>query len=155
MRDSGRASVALFLLAMSVLIIEIALTRVFSFMSWYHFAYLIISLALLGFGAAGSFLTVSPRFAGKEIDNRVVGRYALAFSLATVIGFFTATKVRFYPMDAYMYGDYSNVYSLLLLYSTSSLEPSFSLRGFASATSFPEPERPSTGFTSQICWARE
>lgn len=101
---------------MSVLVVEVALTRVFSFMSWYHFAYLIISLALLGFGAAGSYLTVSPRFTGKEIDNRVVGCFALAFSLAIVIGFFTATKVRFYPMDAYTYGDYSNVYSLLLLY---------------------------------------
>jgi hypothetical protein len=47
-------SAAVFLLAMSVLLIEIALTRIFSVMTWYHFTYLIIALALMGFGAAGA-----------------------------------------------------------------------------------------------------
>src|SRR2546422_184119 len=42
---------ALYLLALCVLVLEVTLTRVFSVMSWHHFAYLIISLALLGFGA--------------------------------------------------------------------------------------------------------
>jgi len=111
-----RASVALFLLAMGVLLLEVALTRVFSVMTWHHFAYLIISLALLGFGAASTFLTVSPRFAGAGIDEGVIGRHALAFCLTSVFGFAAATKVRFYWMDVFQYGDLSNVFSLLLLY---------------------------------------
>ena len=59
---------SVFLLALAVLLIEVCLTRVFSVLSWHHFAYLIISLALLGFGAAGSYLTVSKRFADDVID---------------------------------------------------------------------------------------
>lgn len=116
MPDTRRASVGIFLLAMSVLVLEVTLTRVFSVMSWHHFAYLIISLAFLGFGAASSFLTVSPRFAGETLNWPLLGRYALAFCLSSVLGFAAATKIRFYPMDAYYYGDYSNAFSLLMLY---------------------------------------
>lgn len=106
---------AIFLLAMSVLMLEVALTRVFSVMSWHHFAYLIISLAFLGFGAAGSFLTISPRFTQDEFDEHLLGKYALGFSSSLILGFAAATKVRFYAMDIYFYGDYSNVFSLLML----------------------------------------
>jgi hypothetical protein len=39
---------------------EILLTRIFSFTIWYHLAYLTISTALLGFGAAGAVLAAWP-----------------------------------------------------------------------------------------------
>jgi len=96
--------------------LEVALTRVLSVMSWHHFAYLIISLAFLGFGAASTFLSVSPRFSSPTLDEGLVGKYALAFCLTTLFGFAATTKVHFYPMDAYYYGDYSNAFSLLMLY---------------------------------------
>src|SRR5262245_34571398 len=35
---------------------EILLTRFFAIVHWHHFAYMMISLALLGFGASGTFL---------------------------------------------------------------------------------------------------
>jgi len=44
----------------AVLVLEIGLTRLFSYTIWYHFAYLTISVALLGFGAAGSVLAAWP-----------------------------------------------------------------------------------------------
>jgi len=44
----------------SGLIFEIALTRVFAVTQFYHFAFLTVSMALLGFGASGSALTVFP-----------------------------------------------------------------------------------------------
>jgi len=110
------ASVALFLIAGSVLVLEVSLTRVFSVMTWHHFANVIISLAMLGFGAASSFLTVSPRFAGDRLDGRLVGKYALGFCLTTMLGFAVATKIRFCPIDMAKYGDVSNAFSLLLLY---------------------------------------
>jgi hypothetical protein len=47
--------------AASGLIFEIALTRVFAVTQFYHFAFLTISMALLGFGASGSALTAFPR----------------------------------------------------------------------------------------------
>jgi len=46
----------------------------------------------------------------------VPARYALGFSISIVLGFATATKMHFYPGDIYTYGDYSNLYSLGLLY---------------------------------------
>jgi hypothetical protein len=44
----------------AVLALEIGLTRLFSYTIWYHFAYLSISVALLGYGAAGSALAAFP-----------------------------------------------------------------------------------------------
>jgi hypothetical protein len=48
------------LCSLAVLMLEVLLTRVFSFTIWYHLAYLTISTALLGFGAAGSLLAAFP-----------------------------------------------------------------------------------------------
>jgi len=47
--------------AAAVLVLEIGLTRIFSYTIWYHFAYLTISVALLGFGASGAVLAAWPR----------------------------------------------------------------------------------------------
>ena len=38
---------------------EILLIRLFSIVQWHHFAYMIISLALLGYGASGAFLSLT------------------------------------------------------------------------------------------------
>ncbi len=46
--------------AAGVLVFEIVLTRVFSLTQFYHFAFLTVSLALLGFGASGSVLAAIP-----------------------------------------------------------------------------------------------
>jgi hypothetical protein len=45
--------VGLFLLALATLVLELALTRVLSVALWYHFGFLVISTALLGFGTSG------------------------------------------------------------------------------------------------------
>ncbi len=54
-----RASVAL--VSATALGYEVLLTRLFSIIQWHHFAYMVISIALLGFGASGTFLTLNPR----------------------------------------------------------------------------------------------
>jgi len=53
------ASVAL--LSSAALAAEILLSRLFAVVHWHHFAYMIISLALLGFGASGTFLALAHR----------------------------------------------------------------------------------------------
>jgi len=50
--------VGLFLLSAATLTFEVNLTRIFSVAQFYHFAFMIVSLALLGFGASGTFLTL-------------------------------------------------------------------------------------------------
>ncbi len=46
---------ALALTSFSTLLLELALTRLFSVVLFYHFAFLSISIALLGLGAGGVF----------------------------------------------------------------------------------------------------
>lgn len=45
----------------AILLFQVTLTRLFSIAQFYHFAFLVVSLALLGFGASGSLLAVWPR----------------------------------------------------------------------------------------------
>src|SRR3989440_5963369 len=51
---SGLATrIAVFLITLSGLILEIGLTRIYSATIWYHFAFVAISIALLGWGLGG------------------------------------------------------------------------------------------------------
>ena len=54
------AGIGLFLLSASTLAFEINLTRLFSVSQFYHFAFMAVSIALLGFGASGTFLALLP-----------------------------------------------------------------------------------------------
>jgi hypothetical protein len=108
---------SLFLLALTVLMVEISLTRIFSVLSWHHFAYLVISLAMLGFGAAGSYLTVARRFADERIDQSRLGHFAWLFAVTLSGATIVVSKIRFYPVDIVLYHDYSNGLSLLILYA--------------------------------------
>ncbi len=57
---TGRRLVwVVFLVSGAVLAFEIALMRVLLVASWHHFAFLVISVVLLGFGASGTALLIS------------------------------------------------------------------------------------------------
>jgi hypothetical protein len=58
-----RYLLVIFLTSMSTLILEVALTRVFSVTMWYHFALLAVSLALTGSAVAGAVLYFFPHLA--------------------------------------------------------------------------------------------
>lgn len=79
-----RIFVAVFLLSLAVLMVQICLSRIFSFTIWYHFAYISISLALLGFGASGSMLAAFPGLGGKSV-GRAVGLYAALCAATTLV----------------------------------------------------------------------
>ena len=73
---------------------EILLTRLFSIIQWHHFAYMIISLALLGYGVSGTFLTLFRarlirHFAQAFIINIVL------FGISTLMCFLIAQQVPF------------------------------------------------------------
>lgn len=46
-----------------------AVIRVLSFMIWYHLAYVVISTALLGFGASGTFLAIRSSFGAADLPG--------------------------------------------------------------------------------------
>src|SRR6266851_4243 len=54
----SRSYAAIALVSCAVLLYEITITRVLSVVLWYHFAFLAISLAMLGLGAPGVWFTV-------------------------------------------------------------------------------------------------
>ena len=68
---------------MATLVLELSLTRIFSVVFYYHFAFLAISIALFGLGAGGVFsYVVGPK--GINIYRRL-GFLAVAVSVVTVI----------------------------------------------------------------------
>src|SRR5262249_40892635 len=74
MRASRSVYAGLFCVAASVLILEVALTRVLSVLLWGHYSFLVISTALLGFGAAGSWLTVARARNPQSVDLAALPR---------------------------------------------------------------------------------
>ncbi len=95
----------LFLLSAATLIFEVNLTRIFSVAQFYHFAFMIVSLALLGFGASGTFLTLRQR-SGQPLfphlkehsPARILTRLSWGFAL-TAIGSYTLTL--YVPFDSF------------------------------------------------------
>lgn len=54
----SRFSLALGLLSAALIALQLALMQLLSISQWHHFAYLVVSLALLGFGASGTVLSL-------------------------------------------------------------------------------------------------
>jgi len=83
LRATAPIHAALFLLAGSVLVLEVALTRVFSVMLWNHYTFLVISMALLGFGAAGSMLSARQLPDDEASVRRFLSHSCQAFGIGT------------------------------------------------------------------------
>ncbi|MBU0705447.1 MAG: hypothetical protein KKC18_16475, partial [Chloroflexi bacterium] len=87
----------LFLLSAATLIFEINLTRIFSVAQFYHFSFLIVSLALLGFGASGTFLSLFPHLRERD-PARVLPVLSWGFAL-TAAGSYALTL--YLPFDSF------------------------------------------------------
>ena len=81
-------------LAAAALSYEVLLTRILAIAHWHHFAYMVISLALLGYGASGTFLAL----AGRRLGGRAESGFAvaaIAFALSAVAAVELATRLPF------------------------------------------------------------
>ena len=87
----------LFLLSAATLVFEINLTRIFSIAQFYHFAFMIVSLALLGFGASGTFLALFPRLKERN-PARALPLLSWGFAL-TAVGSYALTL--YVPFDSF------------------------------------------------------
>lgn len=58
-RPTGSWQIALLLVSAALLAFQIALLQILAASQWHHFAYLVISIALLGFGVAGTVLSLA------------------------------------------------------------------------------------------------
>ena len=86
------------LISGAALAYEILLMRLFSIIQWHHFAYMMISLALLGYGASGTFLALAQRW----LDGRFLLAYflnAALFGITALVCFRLAQNVPFNALE--------------------------------------------------------
>jgi len=62
----NRSLAAIFLISSATLCLQISLTRYFSVSQHYHFAFWVVSIAFMGYGASGSFLTLFKSFSSVD-----------------------------------------------------------------------------------------
>lgn len=110
-----------FLLSTSVLSLEVELTRVFSFIMFHHFTYLVLSVAMLGFGVAGTYLTIRKTEDRPSWDGQFLAGMATMFGFTTIVAIVLIPRIHFYPLDMYYYNDYSNLLSLLVIIALAAL----------------------------------
>ena len=86
---SRRIYLAVFLVSASILMLELVLTRIFSVKLYYHYAFMVISLALLGSGASGVYVYLFPRFFRLDRLERQLFTFCWLFaaSIPLVLGF--------------------------------------------------------------------
>ena len=84
----------IFLISSATLCLEITLIRYFSISQQYHFAFLVISIAFLGYGASGSFLSFFKTFPSIEQD-KFLSYSSLLCSLTILISFFLCNQIPF------------------------------------------------------------
>jgi len=89
--------VSIFLLSVSTLAFEINLTHLFSVSQFYHFAFMIVSLALLGIGMSGTIISIMPRLRSFDIEHTIsICGISSAISMISAYLF-----INFIPFDSF------------------------------------------------------
>ena len=89
---------AISVLSASTLAYEVLLMRLFSIIQWHHFAYMIISVALLGYGVGGAFVAIGQDALKARFPAVFVGAAAL-FGITALGSFLLAQQVAFDPLE--------------------------------------------------------
>ena len=115
MEHSRLSNVTLFAVSCAVLMLEVALTRLFSFVTWYHLTYLVVSLALLGYGAAGTYLAIRTDLASADYP-RTIGWSCGLFSLLTIASV-TASVWLSSGAEGFFEGNYRLIFLIVLTHT--------------------------------------
>ena len=93
-----RYSIAL--VSAAALAYEILLMKIFSIVQWHHFAYMVISLALLGYGISGTFIAL--------FRDRLLSHFSLAFianmvlfGITTISSFWLTQQIPFHAQEMF------------------------------------------------------
>ena len=109
-------ALGVFFVALSTLVLEIALTRIFSVTLWYHFGGLAVSLAMFGVGASGVFVYVLPNLFKPAAMGRQLYRLGALFGVSIAVCSYLQLHIHFVPVFSL-----SSVAKLTLLYAVTAV----------------------------------
>lgn len=87
--------IGIFLLSFSVLAFEITITRILSVILYYHLAFMVISLAMLGLGAGGVYIYFSTKI--KERADFFITLFTLLSSISVIVSLVLILSFPFKP----------------------------------------------------------
>lgn len=82
----------IFLISLSGLVLEVAITRIFSAAIWYHYAFVAVSVALLGLGASGLVVQYG--------QKRIKGNWAENLAIISALAIVAFIPITLYVMHA-------------------------------------------------------
>ncbi len=92
---TGRTAAGLLCVALATLMYEVLLTRIFSVTMWYHFAFVAISIAMLGMTVGALIIYVRPEWFPPEAAKRQLAVTALLFPVLMFFSFLTQLSIPF------------------------------------------------------------
>jgi len=91
---SPRQLLGVGLTSATLLMTELALTRIFSVVMYYHFAFLAISIALFGLSASGVFAYVARRRLDRYDTGTLLAVESVVYALFTLVALFALVRLR-------------------------------------------------------------
>ncbi|HWF84620.1 MAG TPA: hypothetical protein VG222_07235 [Vicinamibacterales bacterium] len=73
---------------------ELCLTRIFSVVMYYHFAFLAISIALFGLSASGVLAYVARRRLDRHDTDWLLARHSILYAICTIVALFALVRLR-------------------------------------------------------------
>ena len=113
---SRRDLLGVALISATLLMTELALTRIFSVVMYYHFAFLAISIALFGLSASGVFAYVFRARVGRFATAPLLAGLSVLYAAATAVALFFIVRIH-----AGLTYSPKNLLKLLLIYSFATL----------------------------------
>ncbi|PYR43456.1 MAG: hypothetical protein DMF93_03165 [Acidobacteria bacterium] len=90
----GRRLAGVALVSAALLMTELALTRIFSVVMYYHFAFLAISIALFGVSASGVFAYLARRRLDRFDTDTMLAAESIVYAVATIVALFWLVRLR-------------------------------------------------------------
>src|SRR2546423_274277 len=89
-----RLVIGVFLVTCASLLIELTLTRLFSVLLWYHFAFLAISLGLVGISAGAATASLLPSFSRGEGLAARIARFSMLACISAAVALLVLLRTR-------------------------------------------------------------
>lgn len=110
-----KVSFSIALLSIAIISFQLSLIQILSIIQWHHFAYMVISIAMLGFGAAGTFVAI--------FRNKLLNRFDTLLPIFMITsGLFMAivvavSQISLIQYDSHhLFSEYLNFWKLLITY---------------------------------------